>query len=130
WERDQNLLLLRNRMYARDRPEEVPDRILGPWKAAAARLPRWEGFDAFDKIALLAAALDDAQALGMENYWGWYVEDLHLPILQSDSCSARFYEHRQPLRLWAGLSLAQKRFAAPGGIVPVAGMSARQRQLF
>src|SRR5205085_6451662 len=66
WQQEGHLLLLRSRSYYRDRELEVPDRVLRPWQARAARA----GAKPLDDLAELAAALDDRQTLGMSMYWG------------------------------------------------------------
>ena len=73
----------------------------------------------------LAAALNDDQCSGMQEFWGWYLEKSGIPMPPGP---ADFADNRQHLRLWAALSPAQKRAALAGAILPVAQMNGLQQR--
>jgi len=117
WRREGNLLFLRSRHYYRDRPAEVPERIVRPWRARVEvkRAP------SLDDLAELAGALTNPQARSMQDYWGWYFRGAG--IAPPDW----FYGNRHHLRFWNGLTPAQRE-AARREIVPVSALSPVQRQ--
>jgi hypothetical protein len=123
WKKEGNLLRFRSRTYAQDRFAEVPDRILRPWIQRVAR----RGAPALDDLAELAAALNDDQCSGMQEFWGWYLEKSGIPMPPGP---ADFADNRQHLRLWAALSPVQKRAALAGAILPVAQMNGLQQRAF
>lgn len=129
WEKRSSLILLRNRFWIRDRPEEVPDRVLKPWRQRAERLPAWQGAPAVDCLAALATALSDVQARGMESHWGWYLEECGISSPHGED-SGGFYDQREHLRFWASLSPAQKQSLLAGGALPVREIDAAQRSRF
>lgn len=120
WEKRGKLLLFRDRRFYRDRPAEVPERILQSFRTRVLR----QGELALDDLADLASKLSDTQARGMYRYWGWYLEGAE--ILPTDY----FFGHRQHLRFWASLSPAQRAMLRGGGVLPVADMLPAQRQLW
>jgi len=120
WEKRGKLLLLRDRRFYRDRPAEVPERLLQPFRARVIQ----QGTLTLDELAELAARLSDTQARGMYRYWGWYLEGTG--ILPTDY----FFGHRQHLRFWASLSPMQRAMLRSGGTLAVADLLPAQRQLW
>jgi hypothetical protein len=123
WQKEGNLLLLRDRIYYRDRPAEVPDRILLPWRKQVMA----EGGPTLDSLAALAAALNESRARGMHDFWGWYLEGTPLATGQ---WADNFYRSRYHLRFWASLTPQQRQAAMAHAVIPVAQMSLPQRQAF
>ena len=120
WEKRGKLLLLRDRRFYRDRPAEVPDRIVKPFRERVLRAGTLE----LDELAGLAAALNDTQVRSLHRYWGWYLgTERILP-------TATLFQHRQHLRFWAGLSPAQRSAVRGGQSLPVAQMLPAQRGLW
>ncbi len=115
---------MRNRRAYADRPEEVPERLLRPWRRRVAG----EGAASLDDMAELAGALTDAQARGLHQYWGWYFEAT--PAVPPSLGVGRFYGGRHHLRLWASLTPRQREAALQGAFLPAARMTPRQRQAF
>jgi beta-lactamase regulating signal transducer with metallopeptidase domain len=124
WRKEGSLIFLRSRPYYRDRVEEVPERILRPWRRQVTA----NRAATLDHLAWLAAALTDPQAHGVHQYWGWYFEDT--PALPPNRGAGGFNGSRQHLRFWAGLGPAQRRAALAGRILPAAQMTSAQRQAF
>jgi hypothetical protein len=124
WRKEGNLLLLRDRCYYRDRVEEVPEAILRPWRE---RVRRNHGAS-LDDLAALAAAVNDAQARGLHQYWGWCLADT--PGVPASMGPGRFLGCLPHLRFWAGLSPGQRRAALRGGYLPVSRLGLPQRQAF
>jgi hypothetical protein len=122
WRKEGNLLLLRSQIYFRDRPAEVPERVLAPWRQVATA-----GAPTLDSTALLAAALTESQARGMHEFWGWYLEGT--PVATS-KWSEEFFRSRYHLRMWASLTAQQRRVALDHATIPVAQMLLPQRQAF
>jgi hypothetical protein len=122
WQKEGHLICLRSRTYYRDRPEEVPNRILDPWRKQVAA----EGGPTVDRMAALAAALNETQARGMHDFWGWYLEGT--PVA-TGKWADDFFRNRYHLRLWASLTPHQRRVARAEAL-PVALMAAGQRQAF
>lgn len=120
WEKRGRLLLLRDRRFYRDRPAEVPERILQPFRRRVLRA----GEFSLDELAGLAAHLSDTQTRGMYRYWGWYLEGTG--ILPTDF----FFGHRHHLRFWASLSPQQRGALRAGGTLPVAELLPAQRRLW
>ena len=117
WEKRGKLLLLRDRRFYRDRPAEVPDRIVKPFRERVLRAGALD----LDELAGLVAALDDTQVRSMHRYWGWYLgTERILP-------TATLFQHRQHLRFWAGLSPAQRSALRAGQSLPVAQLLPAQR---
>jgi hypothetical protein len=120
WEKRGKLLLLRDRRFYRDRPAEVPDRIIKPFRETVLRA----GSLGIDELAGFTAALSDTQVRSMHRYWGWYLEtERILP-------TASLFQHRQDLRFWAGLSRAQRSALRAGQSLPVMQMLPAQRELW
>lgn len=84
WEKEGNLLRLRNRYSHRDRPAEVPARIIRPWRERVSR----SGGLGLDHLADLAAALPDPRTRSMQQFWGWYVDVRTIPRPACSTCSA------------------------------------------
>jgi hypothetical protein len=124
WQQEGHLLLLRSRSYYRDRALEVPDRVLRPWQARAARA----GAAPLDNLAELAAALDDHQTLGMSMCWGWYLEEPW--IAPPAGFAFNFHRWRHQLRFWANVNPAQRQQALSGAMIPTESMNAAQRRAF
>jgi hypothetical protein len=122
WEKQGNLLRIRNSRFYEDRPAEVPERVLRPWRERVAKA----GAPTLDDLAELAAALQDRQCRSMQDYWSWYLEN----GIPSPQGPGGFYGSRHHLRLWARLNLLQKRSALSGAIIPVEKMNPLQRQAF
>lgn len=120
WEKRGRLLLLRDRRFYRDRPAEVPERILQPFRSRVLGA----GELSLDELAGLAASLSDTQARGMYRYWGWYLEDTG--ILPTDF----FFGHRHHLRFWASLSPQQRKALRAGGTLTVPELLPAQRRLW
>lgn len=129
WRFEEGVLLLRNRRWYRDRPEEVPERVLRPWREQVRQM-RWQGLEALHHLSRLAAALPDPQARGLDRGWGWYLEGTGIPIPSSDQSWGGFHRFRQPLRLWSLLAPAQREAALAGAALPVPGMTPAQRRAF
>jgi hypothetical protein len=123
WAKEGNLLRFRSRSYPQDRLAEVPERILRPWSQRVART----GTASLDDMAELAAALNDSQCRGLQEYWGWY---LAKPEIPAPSGLGGFANNRYHLRFWAILNPTQRREALAGGILPVERMNGLQRQAF
>ncbi len=123
WQKTGNRILLRSKLFFEDRPESVPDRILTPWKAGFAD----KGAPGIDEMASLAAALNDDQARGMEEFWAYYMEGTRTPNVPTQG---GVYTQRHDLRFWATLTIAQKRSVRAGEIIPVARMTGLQRTAF
>ena len=123
WSKEGDLILLRSRIFPEDRVQEVPERVLQPWKSRVSHA----GTLTLDDLGDLAAALTDDQAFGMQNYWAWYVEGTSIPAM--DGLDG-FYGNRNHLRLWASLTRPQRAAAQAGQVVPVSGMSNIQRSAF
>jgi hypothetical protein len=124
WKKEGKLLVLRSRTYFWDRELEVPERIVHPWQARAARADAVP----LDALAELAATLEDLQTLGMSLYWGWYLEE---PLIAPPWGGPTVLHHRRHhLRFWASLQPAQRQQARQGALIPVAPMSAIQRRAF
>ncbi len=123
WRKEGRTILLRNRVYFRDRPMEVPARLLRPWRARVEK----QGMAVLDDLAALAATLNDARCRGMQDHWGWYLEGAGPAAEQGHS---GLYWNRQHFRLWAALAAVQRREALNGGVVAVERMSPAQRQTF
>jgi hypothetical protein len=120
-EKEGHLLRLRDRIYYRDRPAEVPDRI--PWRKQATA----EGGPILDRLASLAAALDEPQARGLHDFWGWYLEGTPFA---SGEWADKFYRSRYHLRFWASLTPQERQAAIALSTIPVERMSVPQRQVF
>jgi hypothetical protein len=120
WEKRGRLLLLRDRRFYRDRPAEVPERILQPFRSRVLRA----GELSLDELAGLAAGLSDSQARGMYRYWGWYLEGTG--ILPTDF----FFGHRHHLRFWASLSAQQRSALRAGGMLAVPELLPAQQRLW
>src|SRR5207244_1138529 len=99
----------------------------GPPTCRRSRRVAQAGALALDDLAELAAALDDSQCRGMQEFWGWYLEGTGIPPLSGLS---GFADNRHHLRLWAALSPAERREVLGGAVVPVAQMTGLQRQAF
>jgi hypothetical protein len=124
WRRDGSVLCLRSRRWYRDRTEEVPERLLRPWRQRVGRA----GAATLDDLAALASSLTDAQIRGLHQYWGWYFAQPPIPPPGADA--GGFYAACPHLRFWSSLSLLQRRAALAGAPLPVARMSLGQRQAF
>jgi beta-lactamase regulating signal transducer with metallopeptidase domain len=122
WQKEGRLIRFRSRVYYRDRPMEVPDRVLRPWRERVSH----SGTPTLDDLGELAAGLTDAQCLGMQRYWGWYVSNDRNWITKPHP-PGEFYGNRNHFRFWATLVSTQKRAALAGAILPVSEMSGRQR---
>jgi hypothetical protein len=123
WKQEGHLLRFRSRFYYQDRYAEVPDRILRPWIQRAARA----GAPSLDDLAELAAALNDDQCSGMQEFWGWYLEKSGIPMPPGP---ADFADNRRHLRFWAALGPVQKRAVLAGAVLPVAQMNGLQQRAF
>ncbi len=124
WRKEGSLILLRSRSAAEDRREEVPERILAPWRQGVGH----RGGVTLDDLAALAAAVTDAQARGLHLYWDWYFEAS--PAVSRTTDAGGFFGGRQHLRFWASLTPRQKEAVRAGLFLPVARMSLAQRQAF
>lgn len=123
WVKEGNLLRFRSRAYPQDRLAEVPERILRPWSERVART----GAASLDDLAELAAALNDHQCRGLQEYWGWYLAQ---PAIPAPPGLDGFANNRSHLRFWATLNPAQRRELLAGNVLPVGGMNGVQRQAF
>jgi hypothetical protein len=122
WEMRSGIIRLRSGHYAHDRPAEVPERILNRFREQAGR----EAGPTLDDYAALAAAVTDAQAFGLADYWGWYFED-NAALLVGHESFGYLAPH---LRLWAALLPAQRQAAAAGSPIRWSGLTAIQRRAF
>jgi hypothetical protein len=122
WRKEGNLVLIRDEMYFADRPVEVPARILRAWKPAPA-----ETSVSLERLATLAAALNDDQARGMYRLWGWYLEGTGIGTFGP---AYTFYMHLHDLRFWASLSPSERASALSGAVLPTRRMSPPQRSAF
>jgi hypothetical protein len=123
WAKEGNVVRFRSRSYPQDRLAEVPERILRPWSQRVARA----GVPSLDDMAELAAALNDSQCRGLQQYWGWY---LTKPEIPAPSGIEGFAGNRYHLRFWATLSPGQRREALAGTVLPFDRMNGLQRQAF
>lgn len=123
WWREGRTLFLRSRSYYNDRPAEVPQRILKPWRARVGRKPS----PTLDDLGDLAVPLTDAQARGLNDYWGWYFASSAIP---SPSFSGGFFRNRHDLRFWGSLSRRQKQWVLAGNPLSADAMDLRQRLLY
>jgi hypothetical protein len=126
WSRRDGVVRLRDRLYFRDRPMEVPERIVGPWRERVAEAG---GTPTLDDLGDIAVALTDPQCRGLQDYWGWYLENARCWITKPHPPSG-IYTDRQHFRMWGSLSAAQRRVAAAGAAIPVRAMSATQHIAF
>jgi beta-lactamase regulating signal transducer with metallopeptidase domain len=123
WRKEGNTIFLRNARYYRDRSEEVPERVLAPWR----QIVRRQGNATLDDLAALAAAVTEPQARGLHQFWGWYFEGL--PTLPPVRGSGGFYGSAPHLRFWASLSPLQRRRALMGDAVLGSQLTLTQRRL-
>lgn len=120
WEMQGRLLLFRNRRYYRDRPAEVPLRVVAEFRSQVLRERRLT----LETVGTLAARLTDPQARGMYRYWGWYLEDSGILPVES------FFPRRAHFRFWNSLAPAQRAAARTDGGLPVAQLTPAQRELW
>jgi hypothetical protein len=123
WETEGGAIRLRSGLYYEDRPSEVPERILRPWRGRVAQ----KGAPHLDDLAELAAALEDSRLRGMQDFWGWYLEGTGI---EAPRGAAGLYGTRYHLRYWASLSRPQRQAVLAGNALPVAQMTGQQRQAF
>jgi hypothetical protein len=123
WEKKGHVILLRSRLRYRDRAQEAPERVLRPWRDRVRR----EQAATMEDMAALAAVLTDRQARGVQQYWSWYFADISAEPPAGES---GIYGCRHLLRLWDGLTAAQRGTLLHGTILPVVAMSNRQREQF
>ena len=123
WSKQGPWVWLRSRTYFSDRPGEVPERILGPWRKTAGTQP----VPTLDALAQLAGALNEDQCRGMQDYWGWYLENTGI---LAPTRGGGVYDLRHHLRLWNSLAPAQKQTLRGGGVLAVRSMTGPQRQAF
>lgn len=124
WRKEGDVIFLRNRRYARDRPEAIPERLLHPWRERVGR----QGAATLDDLAALAASLTEPQARGAQQYWGWYFAGL--PTLPPNRGAGGFYGSRWHLRFWGSLTPRQRQAALSGQVLPVTELTLSQRQAF
>lgn len=122
WKRENGLIELRSRWFFQDRPEEIADRQLRPWRDAL----RKAGTFGLDDLATIMAALTDPQARSLQQHWRWYLE---APGLTPPDPPMGLFENRFHLRFWAGLS-PQQRQVARNEILPVNRMTSPQRAAY
>jgi hypothetical protein len=123
WSKEDGVLRLRDRRFFTDRPAEVPERLLEPWRAAL----KTRGAPTLDELGSVAATLSDPQLIGLETYWGWYLDGIEMEPLPPMS---GLYDSRHHLRFWSTLSGAQKQLVGAGKPLPVSQMGVPQRQAF
>ena len=120
WRMEGDTIVFRNPKYFRDRPAEVPDRVLKPLKQNITR----SGAPRLNDLADTAAALTDGQTLGLQSNWGAYMEGVGPATMGPTG----IHDLRHHLRFWASLNTMQRQTALGGSIVGVGQMTAPQRE--
>ncbi len=123
WWKEGRTLHLRDRSFHNDRPAEVPERILRPWRERV----RVKTAPTLDDLGDLAVRLTEPQARGVHDYWGWYLGSTSIP---SPSFSGGFFRLRHDLRFWGSLDRRQKTWVLAGNRLLAGNMAFHQRLHF
>ena len=123
WRQEGNLIRVRDEIYYRDRPLEVPERVLAAWNKQVGERTT----PSLEDLSTLAAALTDSQARGLYEFWGWYFEKK--PFAGTEMAFG-FNRSLPELRLWAQLAPAQRAAALAGTPLPATRFSVPQKQLY
>jgi hypothetical protein len=120
WERRGNLIRLRSRTWASDRPREIPLRFVSQWRKSGERY----GALPLAQYLEMATGLTDPQLAQLGQLLGTGVLPPSLTGLDVA------YRARGALRLYAALAVPQRQVLDGGHSVPCAQMTAPQRALF
>jgi hypothetical protein len=122
WRKQQKTILFRDNVFYDDRPAEVPERLLAPWRSRLERA----GTFSLDDLAEITATLADPQVLNLQNYWQWYLEGGKTAPPEAPH---NLFSVREHLRFWAGLSNQQRR-ASRADIIPARLLNNGQKAAF
>lgn len=120
WDRNDRLVLLRDRTWFFDRPKEIPMRLVARWD----RMFEEQGCLTLDEYATGIASLTDDQ-------WDSIAENGYSPVLPPGYNTIPSGEvDREVLRLFGMLTAAQRQRLERGAPIPWTEMNAAQRDLF
>jgi len=116
-----NLLRFRNELYFLDRPKEVPESLLSPWR----RQVEEDGRVTLDHLAALSARVAGSRFRGLVQWWRGYFE---IGPAANPDLSDQLRRHQRHLQFWASLSDEQRRLVRSGGVLTIVQLTAAQRQ--